>query len=125
LHVIPKEDGSHLLEVWELRKRVTPGWTHLDVMHRAVVDLLRAGACAHQGHKAVYRYDLRAALMALTLPTLILTNAGEDLYQHSLAAQALRPGVFELAVLEGGTHDIVDEQPSEWVAAVTGFTSRY
>lgn len=125
LQVTPVADGSHLSAVWELRKRVTPGWTRLDAMHRGVVDLLRAGDCAHQGHKAVYRYDLRGALMRLQLPTLILTNTGEDLYSHSLAAQALRPDDFELAVLDGGTHDIVDEQPAHWAAAVTAFVKRH
>lgn len=121
LRVTPVADGSHLRDVWELRKRVTPGWTRLDVMHRSVVDLLRSGNCSYQGHRAVYRYDLRAGLLALSQPTLILTNTGEDLYSHSLAAHALRPDLFELAVLEGGTHDIADEQSLAWVAAVTGF----
>lgn len=125
LRITPVADGSHLADIWELRKRVTPGWTRLDVMHRAVIDLLRSGQCSHQGHAAVYRYDLHSALLALAVPTLILTNTGEDLYQHSLAAQALRPAGFELTVLDGGTHDIVDEQPVEWAAAVVDFLDRY
>jgi pimeloyl-ACP methyl ester carboxylesterase len=121
LRISPVGGGEHLQELWNLRKRVTPGWTKIDVMQRGVVDLLRSGDCVHQGHAAVYRYDLRDALMQLAMPTMILTNTGEDLYQHSRQAHALRPDFFAYRELDGGTHDIVDEQPEHWTEAVAGF----
>ncbi|MEH6548856.1 MAG: alpha/beta fold hydrolase [Pseudomonadales bacterium] len=124
LRIVPTEGGQHLLTLWELRKRVTPGWSDLRVMQRAVVDLLRCGNRVHQGHAAVYDYDLEQALMQLNVPTLILTNTGEDLYQHSLATFALRPDAFKLSELPGGTHDIVDEQPVAWSHAVASFVAQ-
>tara|TARA_R110002110_G_scaffold303525_1_gene517598 strand:- start:17333 stop:18133 length:801 start_codon:yes stop_codon:yes gene_type:complete len=123
LRVVPQEGGAHLQDIWDLRKRVTPGWTNLAAMHRGVVDLLRCGPCAHQGHAAVYRYDMRAALLSLSVPTLILTNTGEDLYTHSQQAYQLRDKDFSFYELSGGTHDIVDEQPVAWAKAVADFAS--
>jgi pimeloyl-ACP methyl ester carboxylesterase len=121
LHISPTPQGQHLQELWNLRKRVTPGWSKLDAMQRGVVDLLRCGSCVHQGHAAVYRYDLRSALLQLAMPTLILTNTGEDLYRHSQEAHALRSDFFAYRELVGGTHDIVDEQPENWSEAVADF----
>lgn len=63
---------------------------------------------------------MAADLLAITSPTLIFSNTGEDLYAASQRAHALRPD-FAFAALEGGTHDIIDEQPQAWVAAVTAF----
>jgi pimeloyl-ACP methyl ester carboxylesterase len=54
------------------------------------------------------------------VPTLLLTNTGEDLYAATRRARALRPD-FAYVELEGGTHDIVDEQPAAWAAAVSEF----
>jgi pimeloyl-ACP methyl ester carboxylesterase len=121
LHISPSAQGEHLQELWNLRQKVTPGWSKLGAMHRGVVDLLRSDNCVHQGHAAVYRYDLRGALLQLAMPTLILTNTGEDLYRHSQEAHALRSDFFAYRELVGGTHDIVDEQPENWSAAVADF----
>lgn len=121
LQISPSTHGQHLQELWNLRRRVTPGWSKLDAMQRGVVDLLRTGSCVHQGHAAVYRYDLHSALFELAMPTLILTNTGEDLYRHSQEAHALRSDFFSYRELVGGTHDIVDEQPENWSEAVADF----
>jgi hypothetical protein len=51
----------------------------------------------------------------------MFTNTGEDLYQSSRRAHALRSDFFAYAELEGGSHDIVDEQPANWVREVVRF----
>jgi pimeloyl-ACP methyl ester carboxylesterase len=51
----------------------------------------------------------------------LLTNTGEDLYEATQRTRALRPDFFAFTALPGGTHDIVDEQPQQWVAAVSEF----
>ncbi len=63
---------------------------------------------------------MESALRALTVPTLLLTNTGEDLYRQTQLAREARPDLAYVE-LEGGTHDIVDEQPEAWVAAVLDF----
>ena len=115
-----EEDGSHLLEPWTRRLRVSKGYTDLRAMTRCVVEMLQVRESEWHGYIPVFTYDMEAALRALTVPTLLLTNTGEDLYRHTQRARETRP---DLAYVElpGGTHDIVDEQPEAWAAAVLDF----
>jgi hypothetical protein len=57
---------------------------------------------------------------SVTVPGMILTNTGEDLYLLSRRARKIRPD-FTYVELEGGTHDIVDEQPENWANAVISY----
>ena len=116
----PKADGSHLLAAWNQRLAASPGWTHLPAMHRYVTEMLANSQHYFWGFEAAFAHDLAADLMAIAAPTLILSNTGEDLYAASKRAHAMRPD-FAFAALEGGTHDIVDEQPEAWVEEVTRF----
>lgn len=113
-----KADGSHLLAAWNQRLKASPGWTRLDVMHRYNAEMLALPDRYFWAFDAVFAHDLEADLQAITCPSTILTNTGEDLYEASMRAHALRPD-FGFEALEGGTHDIVDEQPHEWAALVT------
>lgn len=111
-------DGSHLVAIFHRRAMYTPGWTDERVMHRRVVDQLWAGPEVWYGHHAAFTYDMRPVMASLEVPTLILTNSGDDIYDLSQVARTARPD-FAYRELEGGTHDIVDEQPAAWAAAVT------
>lgn len=113
-------DGSHLLAAWNQRLAATPGWSNLDAMHRYVTDMLSNPVHYGRGFSAAFAHDLAADISAIAARTLILTNSGDDLFAASQRAHALRPD-FSFAVLDGGTHDIVDEQPVAWAAAVTAF----
>jgi pimeloyl-ACP methyl ester carboxylesterase len=116
----PKADGSHLIAAWNQRLAASPGWTLLPAMHRYVTEMLANPDYFHWGFEAAFAHDLGADLMAITAPSMIFSNTGEDLYPSSKRAHGLRAD-FKFAALEGGTHDIVDEQPEAWVAAVAGF----
>lgn len=115
-----RADGSHLQAVWDRRVHFTPGWTNVRAMHRGVVMMLAAEPGERQGYSAAFAHDIGIPLRAITQPGLILTNTGDDLYTASLRARELRPD-FGFVALPGGTHDIVDEQPEAWAAAVTAF----
>ncbi len=114
------EDGSHLLEPWTRRLRVTKGFTDLRAMTRCVVEMLQVRETEWHGYIPVFTYDMESGLRALTVPTLLLTNTGEDLYRSTQHARETRPDMAYVEI-EGGTHDIVDEQPEAWVAAVLDF----
>ena len=116
----PQSDGSHLLAAWNQRLAASPGWSQLAAMHRYVAEMLVNSEDYFWGFEAAFAHDLAADLMALKAPTLIFSNSGEDLYAASRRAHAMRPD-FAFAALEGGTHDIVDEQPEAWTAVVNGF----
>jgi len=67
--------------------------------------------------EAAFALDLKHDLVAITAPTLVVTNSGEDWYEASKRTVAMHPH-FALEELKGGTHDIVDEQPGTRTAAV-------
>ena len=115
-------DGSHLLDLWNRRVFFTPGWSNLKAMHRGVVQMLLAGETEWYGHHAAFAHDIAEPIARITQPTLILTNTGDDIYQAVQRARELRPD-FAYVELEGGTHDIVDEQPDAWCEAVARFAT--
>ncbi len=117
----PTADGTHLLTAWQNRLRSTPGWTDLALMHRYTVEGLYRGASNWKAFPLVIGADLGGQLAALQVPTLLLTNTGEDLYEATQRSRDLRPDFFAYRALQGGTHDIIDEQPEAWVAAVADF----
>ncbi len=114
------EDGSHLLEPWKRRLDVSIGWTDLRAMTRHVIDMLTVRDREWVGFIAAFNYDMAARLKDMQVPTMLLTNTGEDLYICTQKAREFRPD-FTYVELEGGTHDIVDEQPENWTKAVAGF----
>ena len=121
----PVADGSHLVAVWERRKRFTPGWTSVSAMHRGVVMMLAAqvsgeGGRELAGYTAAFAHDIGVPLRSIRQPGLILTNTGDDLYAASRRAHELRPD-FAFVALAGGTHDIIDEQPEAWAQSVADF----
>jgi pimeloyl-ACP methyl ester carboxylesterase len=117
----PQADGSHLLLAWQNRLRSTPGWTDLQLMHRYTVEGLYRGATNWKAFPLIINADLSGLLHSLDVPTLLLTNTGEDLYLSTQRARDLRPGFFRYAELAGGTHDIIDEQPQAWTEQVLAF----
>ena len=52
--------------------------------------------------------------------TLILTNDGDQIYEHAHRARALRPD-FAFVALEGGGIDVIDQLPDAWTEAVAAF----
>lgn len=110
-------DGSHLVDLFARRARFSPGWTDERVMHRRLVDQLWAGPEVWYGHHAAFAYDMRPDFMQLEVPTMILTNTGDDIYDLAQVASKARPDLT-FVEMQGGTHDIVDEQPLAWANAV-------
>jgi pimeloyl-ACP methyl ester carboxylesterase len=120
---VPEADGSHFLRSWQRRVNATPGWSNLKAMHRSVVDTLSNGDTAWYGHIAAYEHDTLGKFQKIAGPALIFTNTGDDVYSWAKRAHELRPD-FEYAELEGGTHDIVDEQPEAWSDVVAGYVHK-
>lgn len=115
--------GVHLQAAWDQRIKASPGWSNLQAMHRYVVEMLANPDDYHWGFTAAFAYDKAPDLQAITSPTLIFTNSGDDLFDASKRAHTLRPD-FAFVALEGGTHDIVDEQPAAWVRTVVQWLMR-
>ena len=117
----PLADGSHLTALWNRRCAASgPAWSHLPAMHREVVQMLRAGDTLWYGHAASFVYDQLGRLDLIRVPALILTNTGDLTFEVARRAAVRRPD-FNYVQLEGGTHDIVDEQPAAFSDAVADF----
>jgi pimeloyl-ACP methyl ester carboxylesterase len=116
-----REDGSHLLEAWERGLKSSPGWDDLRVIHRSTVEGLSKPDTYWWAFQAAFRYDIEPDLMALAVPTLVFTNTGEDLYEASKRAHALRPDFFAYKELQGGNHNVTDSHAEEWAKVVAAF----
>lgn len=116
----PSWDGSHLLERWEFRKAAQAQWHDLDAFHTHFIHGQLAGDTVWYAHEAVMNYHHEDALPKLTHECLILANTGDAIYAQSVRAREMRPD-FAYAELEGGTIDIIDEQPEAWARHVAEF----
>lgn len=113
-------DGSHLSELWNFRFGAQPEWTDLEAFHANFIHGLLAGRTVWYAHDAVMTYKHEEAMQRLQQPCLILANTGDAIYGFSQRAQQLYPH-FAWAALQGGTIDIIDEQPEDWSDLVAGF----
>jgi pimeloyl-ACP methyl ester carboxylesterase len=110
-------DGSHLTELWNFRFNAQPKWTDLDAFHFNFIHGLLAGPKVWYAHDAVMTYRHEEAVDRLTQPVLILANTGDAIYYLSQRARERWPQ-HAYVELDGGTIDIVDEQPEAWAEAV-------
>jgi len=65
-------------------------------------------------------YDHGASIARIKHATLILTNTGDQIYEHAKVTRTMRPD-FAYIELIGGGIDIVDQMPEQWADAVVAF----
>lgn len=113
-------DGSHFLKLFNNRMAYATEKTDWNLATRYIVEQLSGTGPFWYGHHAAFQYDHGKTIPLITHPTLVLTNTGDAIYKNALDTMALRPD-FSFAEIEGGTIDIVDEEPALWVAEVAKF----
>ncbi len=118
----PREDGSHLSEQFQFRLAAQPGWTDLDAVHRHVVAGAAAWPNAWFAHDAVMEYDHTAAMEKIKHTCLVFSNSGDSIHEIAARCCEMFPH-FDWVEMEGGTFDILDEQPEAWVDAVHAWLS--
>jgi pimeloyl-ACP methyl ester carboxylesterase len=114
-------DGSHLMRNFALRWNFYGPGGDARLTTRVIAEKFIGLGPFWYGHHAAHHYDHAASLMKIKHRTLILTNTGDIIYPAAQTARNLRPD-FAYAELEGGTIDIVDQQPAAWAVAVVTFT---
>lgn len=117
-----KDDGSHLAESFLGRFKTYGAGADPRLITRYTVEKFQGFGPFWYGHHAAYQYDHAEALKRLALPTLLLTNTGDQLYSMALRAKKIRPD-FSFKELAGGGVDIVDQQPEAWSEAVAQFVA--
>jgi pimeloyl-ACP methyl ester carboxylesterase len=71
--VTPRADGGHLAELWAMRQPFYPR-TVPNLLERFVVDALKAGPLAAEGHRMVDRYEMDKRLPLVRCPTLVIAR---------------------------------------------------
>lgn len=113
-------DGQHLMKLFTTRMSAANEHTRWDLSNRYIADHFSGYGPFWYGHNAAFHYDHGASIPRMTHPTLVLTNTGDSIYENAKNTKEMRQD-FKYAELEGGSWDIVDERPREWVDAVCTF----
>jgi len=115
-----EQDGSHLTRAFMSRYRMYGPGVDPKLMTRYTVERFQGFGPFWYGHHAAFQYDHEPAMRRVTHPTLLLTNTGDQIYEHAQRSRQIRPD-FEYAELPGGGVDIVDQQPEAWSDIVAKF----
>lgn len=118
----PVRSGAHLPLNWEYL-RVGGADRDIALLHRELVDQLRAAATRPHAYAAALAQDGAALIAALTVPTLAMA-ARDDLLFPSLArVAALRPDIA-CVTLETGANFEPDLAPDSLTAALIAHVAR-
>ncbi|GAM06613.1 alpha/beta fold hydrolase [Novosphingobium sp. MBES04] len=116
------DDGTQFNMVHAARTGLAEGTVAPARISEYVVQAFEGQGAYWHGHHAAFLYRQDETLGRLERPALILTNTGDVIYEHALAAHAIRPD-FAFTALEGGGVDVVDQMPEDWAEAVTRYVS--
>jgi pimeloyl-ACP methyl ester carboxylesterase len=116
-------DGTHLLELWRMRQPYYPA-DDTDLLERFVVDALKAGRLAAEGHRVVGRYVMETRLPQVACPTLVISPAA-DPHAHPVAGKVAGAiAGAELIEVPGGMVPFPDQMPDVFAATTIGFLDR-
>jgi pimeloyl-ACP methyl ester carboxylesterase len=118
--VTPAADGRHLAELWAMRRPFYPE-DRPDLLERFLVDALKAGPLAAEGHRMVDRYEMEKRLPLVRCPTLVIApTADPHAHPHAPKVAGAIPGSI-LIEIEDGMVPLPDQKPQEFAAAVHDF----
>jgi pimeloyl-ACP methyl ester carboxylesterase len=116
-------DGGHLAKLWAKRQEFYPDGRP-DLLERFMVDALKAGPRAAEGHRVVNRYVMEPRLAAVSCPTLVIApTADPHAYPHAPKVAAAIAG-SQLIEIEGGMVPLPDQMPQAFAAAIDQFLMR-
>jgi len=120
--VTPSADGRHLVELWAMRQAFYPE-KRGDLLERFMIDALRAGPRAAEGHRVVGRYVMEPRLALVRCPTLVIAPTG-DPHAYPHAARVARDiAGSTLVEIENAMVPLPDHMPEEFAAVVERFLS--
>jgi pimeloyl-ACP methyl ester carboxylesterase len=115
-----REDGGHLTELWQRRLGFYPKGRP-DLLTRFVIDALRAGEKAEEGHRACGAYRMETKVGLVRCPTLVVCGT-EDPFSYPRMEPLARAIAGSRALpIPGGTVAMVDQMPAEFAAAILPF----
>lgn len=114
-----KEDGSHLMKMWQIAKSYSPE-SKPGVWNKVVVNNLKAGEDAEDGHHAAFRYETQRRLPLIKSPTLVLSGSRDVFYKRVEIIKSLIPQ-SRTKIIENGGVWIGYEMPGEFAQAILEF----
>jgi pimeloyl-ACP methyl ester carboxylesterase len=120
--VVARPDGTHLTELWARRQPLYPA-DDIDLLQRFMIDALRAGEMAAEGHRVVNRYRMEDRLGQIACPTLVIAPT-DDPHAHPVApkvAGAIAGSI--LHELSGGMVPLPDQMPEAFASLVGDFVA--
>ncbi len=119
-NVLRRPDGSHLGELWRIRQPWYPAGD-IDLLERFVVDALKAGARAAEGHAVVARYVMESRLPLIRCPVLVVAPAADPHAYPSARPLAARIAGSRCVEIVGGMVPLPDQMPERFAELVTEF----
>lgn len=113
----PRDDGSHLVEIWQKRLAFRKPPYDLDQMHRITIDELRS-AGSHLAYRAVFDYPMLERLSALDRP-LVVFAPHDDLADQTERARDRLPQGSVFIDLPELSMDIFEVAADRMAALVT------
>ena len=99
---------------------VGAGANAAEIMHRDVVDMLRAGEHWHWGYVAAFRYDPTAAMRELTCPIMFVSGKRDPVDSYHQRAVDAYPDAATYTVPAGGIY-LVETHAAELATVVRQF----
>ncbi|KJC56136.1 alpha/beta hydrolase [Bradyrhizobium sp. LTSPM299] len=117
-------DGAHLTELWARRQPFYPAGD-TDLLQRFIIDALRSGEMAAEGHRVVNRYRMEDRLGLIRCPTLVIAPTG-DPHAHPVAPKVAGAiGDSTLRELSGGMVPLPDQMPEAFAGLVRDFVAAH
>lgn len=114
-----KADGSHLAKMWQIAKSYSPQ-SKPEVWNKVVVNNLKAGEDAEDGHHAAFQYETQRRLPLIKSPTLVLSGSRDVFYRRVEVTRSLIPR-SRIKIIEGGGVWIGYEMPGEFAKTILEF----
>jgi pimeloyl-ACP methyl ester carboxylesterase len=119
-NVIRRADGSHLAKLWRIRQPWYPEGD-IDLLERFVVDAVKAGPRAAEGHAVVARYVMETRLPLIRCPVLVVAPTADPHAYPAARPLAARIAGSRYLEIEGGLVPLPDQMPERFAEVVTDF----
>jgi pimeloyl-ACP methyl ester carboxylesterase len=121
----PRENGSHMMQWFKARFTGDPvPDTQANLDSRTWMLISKFFMGREVARYAVFHHDMRPDLLALRVPTLILTDTGDPIHPADLRAARLRPDfAYEVFSRYGGM--AMMNEPGRWAQVVAGYVAAH
>jgi pimeloyl-ACP methyl ester carboxylesterase len=117
-----KEDGSHLIDLWNRRKAIYPRGRP-ELLNRFIIDVLKADKLSEVGHRAVALYNMERRIGLVECPVLVLCGSDDQYAFPDRTKLSSKLRYSKSKIIPGGMVPMPDQMPKEFSDAVGKFIS--